>query len=183
MKRVFTSVILIVTCSNICSTHGKHLFKLFCLIVLFLFSTTTKAQTNLDTLESIKLYVDSVKSKINDMRCLDGHWILKQRYSELPSHERSCGIIIKTTAFLKKQKIDRIYIRRDDKICYYSEKRYKYEEYNPDSPPNLEVYFYNGKILEYKYLNRTKKLSEVDVKKIIKKGGSFGGINQIIQWE
>jgi hypothetical protein len=190
--------------------------------VLFQFSAITKAQTKLDTLDLIKLYVDSVKlKKIDKMPCFDGHVWGTRRYSEFPPHISSCGIITETTAWTKKQRIDRTYIiRRDGKICYYSEKRTKnigkayiitHNEKKDNkniekvrkqldelmvSPPCLEVYFYDGKILDYNInstgngeiynLNpykRSKKLTEEDIKKIIKKGGDFGGINQIIQWK
>ena len=160
----------------------KYLF----FIVLFQFSITIKAQTKSDTLDIIKLYVDSVKLvNKSDMRCLDANWRPSKKYSEFPISELSCGIITTTIAFPKKQRVDRTYIIRDGKTCYYSEKRSKYGEYNAGSPPCLEVYFYDGKILSYKTNERSKKLTEKKVKEMIKKGGSnFGGIYSIIQqWE
>ena len=203
--------------SNIWNKCGIHLFKLFCFIFLFQLSIIINAQTKSDTLDIIKLYVDSVKlSETGDRRCLSTHWHSGKKHSEFPVSELSCEITTTTVAFPKKQRVDRTYIIRNGTICYYSEKRTKsidkasiitHNEKKDsknmekvrkhmkdlmESPPCLEVYFYNGKILGYNTNNggtynmnpykRSKKLTEKEIKKIIIKGGSnFGGIYQIIQ--
>jgi len=177
--------------SNLCAWK-KYIFRFFCFIVLFQIGVTAKAQTKADTLDRVKLYVDSVKLKKVDMvGGLDAHYWTKKRYSESASHEVSYGnrnsneysaIIRETIAFLKKQRIDRIYIYIDNKLCYYSENRQKYKKIKEDPMPCLEVYFYDGKILGYNVSKRSKKLNEESIEKIIKKGGYITGTEQIVQW-
>ena len=168
----------------------KYLVILFCFITLFQINITVKAQAKVDTFDRIKLYVDSVKSKKADMVVGLHAYYWKKRPNESASYEQPLGypdsngylketIIIETIAWFKKQRIDRTYIYENNKLCYYSEKRTKSSEEFMESPPWLEVYFYDGKILGYSTDKRFKKLSEKDIKKIIKKGGYVYGIDQI----
>ena len=87
-------------------------------------------------------------------------------------------IMIETIAW-HRQRIDRTYIYKNQKFCYYSEKRTNGIEELMQSPPWLEVYFDRGKILGYNTNKRSKKLSEKSIKEVIKKGGYVWGIDQI----
>jgi hypothetical protein len=147
-----------------------------------LFSFVANAQTKTDKIKQIKFYVDSVKMCMREG--LHSHIMGGKRHSEYPvlityyhcpdtTQPFGLGetVMEETLAWNeKRQRIERRYFFINDEFCFFDEKRINQNESIDGAEPWLEVYIYDGEILDYNIYGISKKLSEKEIKKIIKKG-------------